>query len=114
VVGRRPEVEPAGGYRLGHGAHLGQRSPRERKVLDRRAEGPPMLSVRPGDEVSAPRRAGRSDGVVKARCVDHEIHRVLKPATWFAIAYQIGEPGRGFQHAMDFVINTSRLYNAVG
>jgi acyl-CoA dehydrogenase len=31
-----------------------------------------------------------------------------------AIAYQIGEPGRGFQSAMDFVINTSRLYNAVG
>lgn len=31
-----------------------------------------------------------------------------------AFAYQIGEPGRGFQHAMDFVINTSRLYNAVG
>ncbi len=31
-----------------------------------------------------------------------------------SIAYQIGEPGRGFQHAMDFVINTSRLYNAVG
>ena len=31
-----------------------------------------------------------------------------------AIAYQIGEPGRGFQQAMDFVINTSRLYNAVG
>ncbi|MGE0130918.1 MAG: acyl-CoA dehydrogenase family protein [Blastocatellales bacterium] len=35
-----------------------------------------------------------------------------------AIAYQIGGPqdglGRGFQHAMDFVINTSRLYNAVG
>src|SRR5262249_33642813 len=31
-----------------------------------------------------------------------------------AIAYQVGEPGRGFQHAMDFVINTSRLYNAVG
>lgn len=31
-----------------------------------------------------------------------------------AIAYQIGEPGRGFRHAMDFVINTSRLYNAVG
>src|SRR5215475_3588244 len=31
-----------------------------------------------------------------------------------AIAYQIGEPGRRFQHAMDFVINTSRLYNAVG
>jgi acyl-CoA dehydrogenase len=31
-----------------------------------------------------------------------------------AIAYQIGEPGRGFPHAMDFVINTSRLYNAVG
>src|SRR5262249_9008668 len=29
-------------------------------------------------------------------------------------AYQIGEPGRGFQQAMDFVINTSRLYNAVG
>jgi alkylation response protein AidB-like acyl-CoA dehydrogenase len=31
-----------------------------------------------------------------------------------AVAYQIGEPGRGFQSAMDFVINTSRLYNAVG
>lgn len=31
-----------------------------------------------------------------------------------AIAYQIGEPGRGFQNAMHFVINTSRLYNAVG
>ncbi len=31
-----------------------------------------------------------------------------------AVAYQIGEPGRGFQQAMDFVINTSRLYNAVG
>lgn len=31
-----------------------------------------------------------------------------------AVAYQIGEPGRGFQNAMDFVINTSRLYNAVG
>ncbi len=31
-----------------------------------------------------------------------------------AIGYQIGEAGTGFQHAMDFVINTSRLYNAVG
>lgn len=31
-----------------------------------------------------------------------------------AVAYQIGELGRGFQHVMDFVINTSRLYNAVG
>jgi alkylation response protein AidB-like acyl-CoA dehydrogenase len=31
-----------------------------------------------------------------------------------AIAYQVGEPGRGFQQAMDFVINTSRLYNAAG
>lgn len=30
------------------------------------------------------------------------------------VAYQIGASGRGFQHAMDFVINTSRLYNAVG
>jgi acyl-CoA dehydrogenase len=30
------------------------------------------------------------------------------------MAYQIGEPGRGFQQAMDYVINTSRLYNAVG
>jgi hypothetical protein len=30
------------------------------------------------------------------------------------VAYQVGEPGRGFQHAMDYVINTSRLYNAVG
>ena len=31
-----------------------------------------------------------------------------------AIGYQIGETGKGFQHTMDFVINTSRLYNAVG
>jgi hypothetical protein len=31
-----------------------------------------------------------------------------------AIAYRIGEPGRGFTQAMEFVINTSRLYNAVG
>ncbi len=31
-----------------------------------------------------------------------------------AVAYQIGEPGKGFQHALDYVINTSRLYNAVG
>jgi acyl-CoA dehydrogenase len=31
-----------------------------------------------------------------------------------AVAYPIGEPGKGFQHAMDYVINTSRLYNAVG
>lgn len=31
-----------------------------------------------------------------------------------AVGYQIGETGKGFQHAMDFVINTSRLYNAVG
>jgi alkylation response protein AidB-like acyl-CoA dehydrogenase len=30
------------------------------------------------------------------------------------MAYQIGEPGKGFQHAMDYIINTSRLYNAVG
>lgn len=31
-----------------------------------------------------------------------------------AFAYQIGAPGKGFQQAMDFVVNTSRLYNAVG
>lgn len=31
-----------------------------------------------------------------------------------AIGYQIGEAGKGFQHAMNFVINTSRIYNAVG
>ena len=31
-----------------------------------------------------------------------------------AVGYQIGEPGTGFQHALDHVINTSRLYNAVG
>jgi acyl-CoA dehydrogenase len=31
-----------------------------------------------------------------------------------AIAHQIGGPGRGFQHAMEYVINTSRLYNSVG
>ena len=30
------------------------------------------------------------------------------------VAYQLGESGKGFQHAMDYVINTSRLYNAVG
>lgn len=29
-------------------------------------------------------------------------------------AYLIGEPGRGFGQAMEFVVNTSRLYNAVG
>lgn len=31
-----------------------------------------------------------------------------------ALAYMIGAPGQGFQQMMDFVINTSRLYNAVG
>ncbi|MGE0887001.1 MAG: acyl-CoA dehydrogenase family protein [Blastocatellales bacterium] len=31
-----------------------------------------------------------------------------------AVGYQIGEAGQGFLHAMNFVINTSRLYNAVG
>jgi alkylation response protein AidB-like acyl-CoA dehydrogenase len=31
-----------------------------------------------------------------------------------AVGYQIGEAGAGFQHAMNFVINTSRIYNAVG
>ncbi|MEK7830924.1 MAG: acyl-CoA dehydrogenase family protein, partial [Acidobacteriota bacterium] len=31
-----------------------------------------------------------------------------------AVGYQIGEAGKGFQHAMNFVINTSRIYNAVG
>ena len=31
-----------------------------------------------------------------------------------AFAWQVGEPGRGFQQAMEFVVNTSRLYNAVG
>ncbi|MFN0085552.1 MAG: acyl-CoA dehydrogenase family protein [Blastocatellia bacterium] len=31
-----------------------------------------------------------------------------------AFAYRIGEPGRGFQHVMDYVVNTSRIYNAVG
>ncbi|HMV83323.1 MAG TPA: acyl-CoA dehydrogenase family protein [Blastocatellia bacterium] len=31
-----------------------------------------------------------------------------------AVAYQVGGAGQGFQQAMDFVINTSRLYNAVG
>ena len=31
-----------------------------------------------------------------------------------AVGYQIGETGSGFLHAMNFVINTSRLYNAVG
>ncbi len=31
-----------------------------------------------------------------------------------AVAYLVGEPGRGFLQAMDYVINTSRLYNAVG
>lgn len=31
-----------------------------------------------------------------------------------AVGYQIGETGSGFLHAMNFVINTSRIYNAVG
>ncbi len=30
------------------------------------------------------------------------------------VGYRIGEAGEGFQHAMNFVINTSRIYNAVG
>jgi hypothetical protein len=31
-----------------------------------------------------------------------------------ALAYQVGELDRGFQHMMEFVVNISRLYNAVG
>jgi hypothetical protein len=31
-----------------------------------------------------------------------------------ARGYQVGDIARGFPHVMDFVINTSRLYNAVG
>ena len=31
-----------------------------------------------------------------------------------AVAYHMGEVGDGFKHMMEFVINTSRLYNAVG
>lgn len=31
-----------------------------------------------------------------------------------AIAWMVGGPGRGFQMVMDHVVNTSRLYNAVG
>jgi acyl-CoA dehydrogenase len=31
-----------------------------------------------------------------------------------ALAYQIGDAGAGFQIVMDLVVNTSRLYNAVG
>ncbi|QQS45762.1 MAG: acyl-CoA dehydrogenase family protein [Acidobacteriota bacterium] len=31
-----------------------------------------------------------------------------------AVACLVGEPGRGFLQAMEYVINTSRLYNAVG
>ncbi len=31
-----------------------------------------------------------------------------------ALAYQVGPLERGFNHVMEFVVNTSRLYNAVG
>ncbi len=31
-----------------------------------------------------------------------------------AVGYHMGEVGRGFKHMMELVINTSRLYNAVG
>lgn len=31
-----------------------------------------------------------------------------------ALAYQVGSIERGFNHVMDFVVNTSRIYNAVG
>ena len=31
-----------------------------------------------------------------------------------AVAYHMGEVGQGFKHMMELVINTSRLYNAVG
>ena len=31
-----------------------------------------------------------------------------------AVAYHMGEVGQGFRHMMQYVINTSRLYNAVG
>ncbi|MEP7271099.1 MAG: acyl-CoA dehydrogenase family protein [Acidobacteriota bacterium] len=31
-----------------------------------------------------------------------------------AVCFEIDAQGRGFQHVMDFVVNTSRVYNAVG
>ena len=31
-----------------------------------------------------------------------------------ALAFEVGAPERGFEHVMDFVVNTSRLYNALG
>src|SRR5262249_26359654 len=113
LVAQVGQIETARGDRRRHGPHLGQRFLRERKVFDRRAEGPPMLSVCPGDEVSAPRSAVRPYGVVKPRSVDHEIHRMLKPATWFA--YLIGDRvlevhfGRGQRFRAELVLKAADM-----
>jgi alkylation response protein AidB-like acyl-CoA dehydrogenase len=66
-----------------------------------------------------PRRLddGSSNGVYIRRLKDKLGTRSLATAEIDlrdAVAFQIGVLERGFQQAMDFVINTSRLYNAVG
>lgn len=66
-----------------------------------------------------PRRLddGTSNGVYIRRLKDKLGTRSLATAEidlHDAVAFQVGVLERGFQHAMDFVINTSRLYNAVG
>lgn len=87
-----------------------------------------LITARPGNSVAGtkglglfllPRRldGGAPNGMHIRRLKDKLGTKSLATAEVDfkdAIAYQIGEPGRGFHHAMDFVINTSRLYNAVG
>jgi len=87
-----------------------------------------LITARPEDSVAGtkglglflvPRRLdnGAPNGIYIRRLKDKLGTRSLATAEVEfrdCVAYQIGEPGRGFQHAMDFVINTSRLYNAAG
>ncbi|MCW5971557.1 MAG: acyl-CoA dehydrogenase family protein [Blastocatellales bacterium] len=66
-----------------------------------------------------PRRLddGRTNGVYIRRLKDKLGTRSMATAEVDfrdAIAYQVGALDRGFQHVMDYVVNTSRLYNAAG
>ncbi|MGH9755900.1 MAG: acyl-CoA dehydrogenase family protein [Blastocatellia bacterium] len=87
-----------------------------------------LITARPEDSVAGtkglglflvPRRLdnGAPNGIYIRRLKDKLGTKSLATAEVDfrdCVAYQVGEPGRGFQHAMDFVINTSRLYNAAG
>lgn len=66
-----------------------------------------------------PRRLddGRTNGMYIRRLKDKLGTRSMATAEVDfrdALAYQVGALDRGFQTVMDFVVNTSRLYNAVG